>query len=603
MRIVAVTACPTGIAHTHMAAEALRRQGEVMGHVVEVETQGSEGTRQELSPDAIARADAVIIAADVHVDPARFAGKPIHAVTTSEAIRHTHDVLDAAAEAANDPEEAVPVPATSGASADGATDGQPAGRRLVAITSCPTGIAHTFMAAEGLRRAAVELGHSIKVETQGSVGAKDVLTADDVAGADAVIIAADTKVDLSRFVGKPLYETGTKDALKHGGDVVQRALEPSTPVFTGDGSGGGGARAGAATTGGRGDAGALKQVYQHLMTGVSHMLPLIVAGGLLIALAFAINIDANDPAMADTLAGRILQIGGTAFSLFLPVLAGFIAYSIADRPGLAPGFIGGFLAGVVETGFLGALLAGFVAGYLTLWLATNIKLPQSLAGLKPVLILPLLSSLVVGVLMFYVIGSPVSWLQGQLTDFLQGLEGSNAALLGAVLGLMMAFDLGGPLNKVAYTFAVGLIDAGVLGPMAAVMAAGMTPPLALALATLISPRRWVPDEREAGKPAFVLGLAFITEGAIPFAARQPARIIPAAMVGSAVAGAVSLGLGASSMVPHGGMFLLFVPGAVSSLGAWVLAIVAGALVTTAALLVLVRVPEPAKAKEEALAAA
>ncbi|MDP1804817.1 MAG: fructose-specific PTS transporter subunit EIIC, partial [Acidimicrobiales bacterium] len=371
-------------------------------------------------------------------------------------------------------------------------------------------------------------------------GAKNVLTAEEIAGADVVIIAADTKVDLSRFAGKPLHETGTKDALKHGADVVRQALSASTPVM-GAAQGGDGAAAGPAR--GR-ETGALKQVYQHLMTGVSHMLPLIVAGGLLIAISFAVDIDANDPAMANSLAGRLFSLGGFAFALFLPVLAGYIAYSIADRPGLAPGLIGGYLAGQVETGFLGAILAGFLAGYLTLWLATNIRLPQTLAGLKPVLILPLLSTLVVGVAMFYVIGEPVSWAQAQLTDWLEGLQGRNAALLGLILGLMMAFDMGGPLNKVAYTFAVGLIDAGLTAPMAAVMAAGMTPPLGLALATFLFPSVWHPDEREAGKPAFVLGLAFITEGAIPFAARDPMRVIPAAMAGSALAGAISLGLGA-----------------------------------------------------------
>jgi PTS system fructose-specific IIC component len=591
MRFVAVTACPTGVAHTMMAAEALRRQAEVMGHSIQVETQGAEGARQRLTDDNVARADAVIIAADIHVDPSRFAGKPVNAVSTAEAIRHTRDVINLAANSANDPGEAVllpePAPEPAGPAVVDLTAGDT--KRLVAITSCPTGIAHTFMAAEGLRKGAASLGHVIKVETQGSVGAKDVLTADDVAAADAVIIAADTKVDLSRFVGKPVYETGTKDALKHGDDVVLRALSPSTPTLSGDGGSAGGSGPPATGGGGR-EAGALKVVYQHMMTGVSHMLPFIVAGGLLIALAFAFDIDANDPANADSFAGRLFQIGGAAFALFLPVLAGYIAYSIADRPGIAPGFIGGFLANVVETGFLGAILAGFAAGYLTLWLAQNLKLPQSLAGLKPVLILPLLSSLAIGLLMFYVIGSPVSWLQDTLTDWLQDLQGSNAALLGAVLGLMMAFDLGGPLNKVAYTFGVGLIASGVEGPMAAVMAAGMTPPLALALATFVARSRWSPDEREAGKPAVVLGLAFITEGAIPFAARHPARIIPACMAGSAVAGALSLGLGASMIVPHGGVFLLFVPGAVEKPLVWLLAILVGTLVSTAALLLAVRAP-------------
>ncbi|MDP1805921.1 MAG: PTS fructose-like transporter subunit IIB, partial [Acidimicrobiales bacterium] len=323
MRFVAVTACPTGVAHTLMAAEALRRQAQVMGHEIEVETQGAEGTKQPLTAEAIASADGVIIAADIYVDPVRFAGKPVSAASTADAIRHTRDVLEAAIAAANDPDDALPEESV-GAAPVTATGEQ---RRIVAVTSCPTGIAHTFMAAEGLSRAAEGLGHWIKVETQGSVGAKNVLTAEEIAAADVVIIAADTKVDLSRFAGKPVHETGTKDALKHGADVVRQALSSSTPVM-------GGAAAPAAGAPRRGETGALKQVYQHLMTGVSHMLPLIVAGGLLIAISFAVDIDANDPAMADSLAGRLFSLGGFAFALFLPVRAGYIAYSVADRPGL-----------------------------------------------------------------------------------------------------------------------------------------------------------------------------------------------------------------------------------------------------------------------------
>ena len=281
-------------------------------------------------------------------------------------------------------------------------------------------------------------------------------------------------------------------------------------------------------------------IYQHLMTGISHMLPLIVAGGLLIALSFAFSIHADDAQHTHTFAGRLFLIGSTGFKLFLPVLAGYISYSIADRPGLAPGLIGGFLAGEVNTGFLGAILAGFLAGYATRFLATHIKLPQTLAGLKPVLILPLFSTIIVGLGMFYVIGVPISHLQTALTNGLKDMQGSNAALLGAVLGAMMAFDLGGPLNKVAYAFAVGLIASGVRGPMAAVMAAGMTPPLALALGTRLFPQRWLPEEREAGKSAGVLGLCFITEGAIPFAAADPLRVVPSLMAGSAVTGALSM---------------------------------------------------------------
>ena len=613
MRLVAVTACPTGVAHTVMAAEALRRQAEVMGHHIEVETQGADGIRHPLSTEAIAAADAVIIAADIHVDPARFAGKPIHATSTAQAIRRTAAVIDAVLAEAADTAGTGGGPVGAPASGDGATGtpaadtAAPAGaagagaKRVVAVTSCPTGIAHTFMAAEGLRKAAEDLGYWIKVETQGSVGAKNVLTAEEIAGADAVIVAADTKVDLSRFAGKPLHQTGTKDALKHGTEVVQAALSAGTPLAPVSGA----PTPGGPTPGG-GEAARvsfLKSIYQHLMTGVSYMLPFIVAGGLLIAIAFALDIDANDPAATGTLAGRLFQIGGAAFALFLPVLAGFIAYSIADRPGLAAGFVGGYLAGQVDTGFLGAILAGFAAGYLTRALARGIKLPPALAGLKPVLILPVLSTLGVGLGMFYVIGGPISWVQEQLTSWLNGLQGSNAAVLGAVLGAMMAFDMGGPLNKVAYAFSLGLLESGVTEPMAAVMVAGMTPPLGLALGTLLFPRRWLPQEQEAGKAAWVLGLTFITEGAIPFAARDPLRIIPALVAGSVTAGAISLGAGTGMTVPHGGILNLFVPNAVDGLGGWVAALVAGTLVTTAVVFVTRRAEGRAPAPAAAPAAA
>ncbi len=581
MRLVAVTACPTGIAHCLMASEALKRQAVQLGHTIAVETQGADGTKNRLAPDEIAAADAVIVAADIFIDPERFKGKPIHAVTTAEAIRKTYGVIQGAVAEAEEPEPAEPEPTPYRA--------EPPVRqqRLVGITSCPTGIAHTFMAAEGLRKAAEEMGHWIKVETQGSVGAKNVLTPEEVAEADAVIIAADTKVDLSRFAGKRVYETGTKEALKHGGDVVTKALTSAT-VLSGDGAlpppGADGRGGGDEEPGHRPSAsGALKGIYQNLMTGVSYMLPFVVAGGLLIALAFAFDIHANDPANATTFAGRLYLIGSAGLTLFVPVLGGFIAYAIADRPGLAPGFIGGYLASQVGAGFLGALLAGFAAGYLTKFLAEYIRLPPTLAGLKPVLILPLLSTLGVGLLMYYVIGEPVKWVIDHLTDWLDGLQGSNAAILGLLLGGMMAIDMGGPLNKVAYTFAVGLIDSGVTEPMAAVMAAGMTPPLALALATVLFRDRWLPEEHEAGKPAWVLGASFITEGAIPFAARDPIRVIPALVAGSAAAGAMSLGFGASTVVPHGGIFDLFVPGAVEKPMLWLLSIVVGTLVSTAVL--------------------
>ncbi len=606
MRFVAVTACPTGVAHTHLAAEALKRQASVMGHHVDVETQGAEGVAERLDPHAIREADAVIIAADIHIDPERFAGKPMHAVSTAEAIRHTtrviSDTVAAVAVAAGDladqveAEEAgvvaAPPPLPIAPSVSGA------GKLLVGITSCPTGIAHTFMAAEGLRRAAEQLGHTMKVETQGSVGAKNVLDAEEIAAADAVVIAADTKVDLSRFVGKRIYQTGTKEALKHGDEVIEKALASNdilSAAAAGTTGGGGESTAVApAPAAGGGWRGVLKGVYQNVMTGVSYMLPFIVAGGLLIAISFAIDIDAPD--LPDSFAGRLLGIGNAAFALFLPVLAGFIAYAIADRPGLAPGFVGGYLAVQVNAGFLGALLAGFAAGYLTKLLAQHIKLPTSMQGLKPVLVLPLLATLGTGLAVYYIIGEPISWVQTELTEWLEGLQGSNAAVLGLILGAMMATDMGGPFNKVAYAFAVGLLASDVEGPMAAVMVAGMTPPLGLALATTLFPNRWLPDEHEAGKPAYVLGLSFITEGAIPFAARDPVRVLPPCIAGSAIAGAISLGAGVSTVVPHGGIFVLFVPNAMEKPLVWLLAMLAGMAVTTVGLFFTKRpIEQPARA--------
>ena len=606
MRFVAVTACPTGVAHTHLAAEALKRQGRVMGHHVDVETQGAEGVAERLDPHSIHEADAVIIAADIHIDPERFVGKPMHAVSTAEAIRHTarviSDTVGAVAVAAGDAADQIeaeesgvvapPPPLPIAPSVAGT------GKLLVGITSCPTGIAHTFMAAEGLRRAAEAGGHMMKVETQGSVGAKDVLTAEDIAAADAVVIAADTKVDLSRFVGKRIYQTGTKEALKHGDDVIGKALasnETLSAAAAGSAGGGEGPTArSAAPAASSGWRGVLKSVYQNVMTGVSYMLPFIVAGGLLIAISFAIDIDAPD--LPDSFAGRLLGIGSAAFALFLPVLAGFIAYAIADRPGLAPGFVGGYLAVQVNAGFLGALLAGFTAGYLTKFLAQHIKLPTSMQGLKPVLVLPLLATLGTGLAIYYIIGEPLSWVQTELTEWLEGLQGSNAAVLGLILGAMMATDMGGPFNKVAYAFAVGLLTSEVNGPMAAVMVAGMTPPLGLALATTLFPNRWLPDEHEAGKPAYVLGLSFITEGAIPFAARDPLRVLPPCIAGSAIVGAISLGAGVSTVVPHGGIFVLFVPGATEKPLVWLLALIAGMLITTAGLFFTKRpIEAPARA--------
>ena len=573
-KIVAVTGCPTGIAHTIMAAEALKKTAAVMGHEIKVETQGSEGVKSALTDADIATADVVIISSDIHVEVKRFAGKPMVAVTTSEAIRKTKAVIeDALAETAE--MAAAPVEAKPAAPGKAAAGGP---RRLVGVTSCPTGIAHTFMAAEALRKAAAALGHEIKVETQGSVGAKNVLTPEEIEQADAVVIAADAYVDTLRFSGKRLYETSTKEALHHGLAALEAALalpEPQKSDYIGK----------------------VKQLkkaqsttrtgpYKHLMTGVSYMLPVVVAGGLLIALAFAFGgIYAGDA--KGTFGWALMQIGGaTAFALFVPVLAGFIAYSIADRPGITPGLVGGMLATTVGAGFLGGIVAGFIAGYLTQFLNDKIKLPENLQGLKPVLILPLISTLIVGLLMIFVIGPPVKVAMNGLEAWLSGLQQGRALMLGLILGAMMAFDMGGPVNKAAYTFSVGLLASKIYAPMAAAMAAGMVPPLGLALAATLFKNRFTADEREASKAAFVLGISFITEGAIPYAARDPFRVIPSIMAGAAVTGGLSMAFGVQLLVPHGGIFVLLIPNAVTHLLLYVLAIAAGTVVTAGVLFVV-----------------
>jgi PTS system fructose-specific IIC component len=395
-----------------------------------------------------------------------------------------------------------------------------------------------------------------------------------------VIIAADTHVDLARFAGKPLYQTSVGAAVKQAPSVLEAALtQPATPA------GPAAAMPAPATTPGK--TGERAGPYKHLLTGVSYMLPIVVAGGLTIALSFVFGINAFKE--QGTLPAALMSIGGgAAFAIMVPVLSGFIAYSIADRPGLAPGLIGGMLAVNLQAGFLGGIASGFLAGYVAKWMRDHIKLPANFEGLKPVLVIPLLSTLVVGLLMVYVIGEPVHAIMVGLTDFLKGMGTTNALLLGLLLGGMMAVDMGGPINKAAYTFAVGLLTSDTFTPMAAVMAAGMTPPLGIALATFLGRNRFSRDEQEAGKAAGVLGLSFITEGAIPFAAKDPLRVIPSMVCGSAVAGAISMYFGCGLRAPHGGVFVLAIPNAVSHLGWYAVAIVAGTLVTAVALLIVKR---------------
>ena len=457
-----------------------------------------------------------------------------------------------------------------------ATPGAPAGgtkkELIVAITSCPTGIAHTFMAAEGLEQAAKALGYDIRVETQGSVGAGTPLTPEEISRAALVLIAADKEVERSRFVGKRVFATATKPAITAGEALIRQAFSEAT-TQAGDTQ-----KASSEAAAPQKKAGP----YKHLMTGVSFMLPFVVAGGLLIALGFAFGgIYAGDKSNAGTLAHALFTIGATgAFTLIVPVLAGYIAYSIADRPGIAPGMVGGVLAANLGAGFLGGIVAGFIAGYATDLLNRAIRLPKNLAGLKPVLILPLLGTLITGLLMQYAVGAPVARALQALTDWLQGMRGASSVLLGLLLGGMMAIDMGGPINKASYAFATGLITTQIYSPMAAAMAGGMTPPLALALACRLFRNRFTREELEAGNAAAVLGLAFVTEGAIPFAARDPLRVIPALAVGSALAGAISMLVGAELKVPHGGVFVLTIPEAATHVGGYLAAIAAGTVVST-----------------------
>lgn len=449
-------------------------------------------------------------------------------------------------------------------------------KKLLAVTACPTGIAHTYMAAESLQQAAKGKNVDIKVETRGAVGVENAITAEEIAQAHAIIIAADTDVEESRFAGKPVVKVPVAHAIKDPGKLIEEALEMKAP-----------SRDFVANVEKNKEERSSKRTgpYKHLMNGVSYMLPLVVAGGLLIAISFIFGIEAFKE--QGTFAAALMDIGGgAAFALMVPILAGFIAYSIAEKPGLTPGLIGGMLASKIGAGFLGGIIAGFLAGYVAKWLRDNIKLPKNFAGLKPILIIPLLSTLVVGLMMIYVIGTPVKAIMDGLTAWLTSIGTGNAILLGLLLGAMMAVDMGGPVNKAAYTFAVGLLGSNVFAPMAAVMAAGMTPPLGIWLATMIARKKFTSEEREAAKAAGVLGISFITEGAIPFAASDPVRVLPSLIIGSAVTGALSMAFGATLRAPHGGIFVLPIPNAVGNLGMYIVSILVGTIVTAVMLSIL-----------------
>ena len=433
---------------------------------------------------------------------------------------------------------------------------------IVAVTACPTGIAHTYMAAEAIERKAKELGYQVKVETRGSGGAKNVLTDDEIAKAAGVIVACDTNVPTDRFDGKKVIECQVSDGINKAEELIKRIAAGDAPVFKASGK----KEASHSSVGGKESIG--HQIYKHLMNGVSHMLPFVVGGGILIAIAFLIDgfsVDLNSlPADQRANFGTITQaaamfkgIGGTAFGFMLPILAGFIAMSIADRPGLAVGFVGGSIAANGTSGFLGALVAGFVAGYIVLLLKKVFsKLPESLDGMKPVLLYPLLGIFLVGVIMQFVVEPPIGALNTAINNGLNGLNGASAVVLGVLLGGMMSVDMGGPVNKAAYVFGTASIAAGNYNIMAAVMIGGMVPPIAIALATIFFKNKFTAEERKAGPTNFIMGLSFITEGAIPFAASDPLHVLPACVVGSAVAGGLSMAFGCTLMAPHGGIFVV-----------------------------------------------
>ena len=469
--------------------------------------------------------------------------------------------------------------------------------QILAVTACPTGIAHTFMAAESLEQHAKKRGISIKVETNGSGGAKNVLTADEIAKADGIIVAADKNVAMARFNGKKVVITKVADGINKADELIDRALSGNAPVY----HAAAGSDAGYSGGGGGAENESLgRQIYKHLMNGVSHMLPFVVGGGILIAIAFLIDgmtVDLNSLPQEERgnfgsinpIAKFFKDVGGASFGFMLPVLSGFIAMSIADRPGLAAGFVGGALSGSNGSGFLGALLAGFLAGFLVNWLKGVFSiLPQALEGTKPILLYPLFGILIIGVVCQLVIGPPVASVNEWLIDTLKNMDQSAKLLVGAVVGGMMAIDMGGPINKAAYVTGTGLLAGGEYGVMAAVMAGGMVPPLAIALCTLFFKSKFTKQEQSTAPTNIVMGLSFITEGAIPFAAGDPLHVIPACAVGSAIAGALTMMFDCTLMAPHGGIFV--VP-TIGNAGMYIVSILVGAVIG-AVILGFIRKPRP-----------
>ncbi|MFZ4452781.1 PTS fructose transporter subunit IIC [Salibacterium aidingense] len=457
--------------------------------------------------------------------------------------------------------------------------------KLVGITSCPNGIAHTYMAAENLNKAAKEKGIDIKVETQGSIGVENELTEEDIESADGVVIAADKTVEKSRFEGKPVLEVASSDAIRRADELLAQFENEEVATYS--------ERSGKEKAKEKIEEDKAKKkkkqnpVYRHLMNGVSYMIPFVVVGGLLIAISLSLGGEPTEDGLAipeGTFWSAINQLGGTAFNFMVPILAGFIAMSIADRPGLAPGMIGGFIANdgsfygsEAGAGFIGGILAGFLAGYIAKWIK-EVKVPEMIQPIMPILIIPILASLAVGLIFIYVLGAPIAGLMEAMTNGLEGMEGGSRILLGIILGAMISFDMGGPFNKVAFLFGAALITQGQPEVMGAIAAAICTPPLGMGLASLLFKKKFEKDEQEAGKAAVAMGLVGITEGAIPLAAADPFRVIPSIMAGGMTAGAIAMLGGVADHVPHGGP-VVAVFGAIDNVIMFFIAIVIGTIVT------------------------
>ena len=487
--------------------------------------------------DSAEAADLIIVLGNVLPNNAGFNGKKVFLAKIDEHFNAPENLLDTAIQQAQD---YVP-PAESAVVSNGKM------KKIVAVTACPTGVAHTFMSAEAIETYAKQQGWQVKVETRGQVGAGNEITAEEVAAADLVFVAADIDVPLDKFKGKLMYRTSTGLALKKTAQEFDKAFKEAK-IYEG----------GATSAAKSEERSEKKGVYKHLMTGVSHMLPLVVAGGLLIAISFMFGIEAfKDENIAGGLPKALMDIGGgAAFHLMIAVFAGYVAFSIADRPGLAVGLIGGMLATTAGAGILGGIIAGFLAGYVVKGLNDVIKLPPSLMSLKPILILPLLGSFIVGLAMIYLINPPVAKIMTALSEWLKSMGDVNAMVLGVIIGTMMCIDMGGPVNKAAYTFSVGMIASQVYTPMAAAMAAGMVPPIGMAIATWLARSKFTSNQRDAGKASFVLGFCFISEGALPFVAADPLRVIISSVLGGATAGAISMSLGITLQAPHGGLFVV-----------------------------------------------